>query len=324
MDRITAPSSDRLLPAGSGPNQDRELLKLYKQALASFWTTDEVDLSQDLVDWNTLKTGEKHFIKHVLAFFASSDGIVVENLAARFLFDVQIPEARSFYGFQIAMEAIHSEMYGLLLTTYIQDEFECQQLMHAIDTMPTIKRKADWSQRWISKDVGFAERLVAFACVEGIFFSSSFCAIFWLKKRGLLPGLTFSNELISRDEGLHTDFACALYARLTARLEDGVVLDIVREAVDIERQFITSALPCGLIGMNSEQMSEYVGFVADHLLRELGYNNFFKDPNPFDFMEQISMQGKTNFFEKRVGEYQKCGVFQMEKEQRNFHFVEEF
>ena len=267
-----------------------------------------MDLSADAGDWAHLSDDEKHFIKHVLAFFASSDGIVLENLAARFMTDVKIPEARAFYGFQIAMENIHAEMYGLLLETYVKDPGEKTKLFRAIRTVPAVRRKAEWAMQWIQSSNSFAERLVAFACVEGIFFSGSFCAIFWLKKRGLMPGLTFSNELISRDEGLHTDFACLMYSSLTNRLARDRVLAIVLDAVSIEKQFVCDALPCALVGMNQDLMCDYIDFVADRLLQALGEDKASGVENPFDFMEQISLQGKTNFFEKRVGEYQKSGV----------------
>ena len=269
---------------------------------------EEVDLSSDVKHWETLTADEKHFVSHVLAFFASSDGIVLENVAARFLSDVQVPEARAFYGFQIAIENIHSEMYSLLLDTYIKDTAEKHNLFRAITTISCVQKKADWAMRWIGSASSFAERLVGFACVEGIFFSGSFCCLFWLKKRGLMPGLTFSNELISRDEGLHTDFACLLYSLLNNKLSREIVLEIVKESVEIEQEFVTESLPCQLIGMNADMMSEYIEFVADRLLVSLGQEKHYNVQNPFEFMEMISLQGKTNFFEKRVGEYQKAGV----------------
>lgn len=259
-------------------------------------------------DWAKLNNNERHFISHVLAFFAGSDGIVLENLGARFMKEVQLPEARAFYGFQIAIENIHSEMYSLLLEQYIRDPVEKDKLFHAVDTVPVVKKKADWALKWISSAERFAERLVAFACVEGIFFSGSFCSIFWVKKRGLLPGLTFSNELISRDEGLHTDFACLLYDQLENKLPVDRLHEIVKDAVAIEQEFICDALPVDLIGMNSRLMSQYIEFVADRLLVALGAPKVWNSPNPFDWMELISLQGKTNFFEKRVGDYQKAGV----------------
>ena len=266
-------------------------------------------MSSDQKHWEGLNDGEKHFVSHVLAFFAASDGIVLENLAVRFMAEITVPEARAFYGFQIAIENIHSEMYSLLLETYIKDPTEKSRLFSAIETVPVIKKKADWALRWIGSDSSFAERLVAFACVEGIFFSGSFCAIYWLKKRGLMPGLTFSNELISRDEGLHTDFACLLYKCLEyTKLDHDRVLEIVSSAVSIEQEFVCDALPCNLVGMNANLMSEYIEFVADRLLVALGNEKHYNATNPFEFMELISLQGKTNFFEKRVGEYQKAGV----------------
>merc|ERR1712170_239242 len=281
---------------------------MYKRAEASFWTAEEVDLSSDLKDWNRLNRDEHHFIKHVLAFFAGSDGIVLENLGLRFLKEIQIPEVRAFYGFQMAIENIHSEMYSLLLLTYIKDARDLSNLLKAIETVPCVEKKANWALKWIESSNTFSERLLAFACVEGIFFSGSFCAIYWLKKRGLMPGLTFSNELISRDEGLHTDFACLLYNMLQNKLPTARILQIVCEAVDIEIEFLTEALPCALIGMNHDLMAQYIKYVADRLLIELGCDKIYRVENPFGFMENISLDGKTNFFEKRVGEYQKSGV----------------
>ncbi|GBG86154.1 hypothetical protein CBR_g41058 [Chara braunii] len=282
--------------------------EFYKKAEASFWTAEEVDLSQDLAHWDGLNKDERFFILHVLAFFAASDGIVLENLAIRFMKDVQVPEARAFYGFQIAIENIHSEMYSLLLETYISDPQEKARLFNAIETVPVVKKKADWALRWIGSSSTFGQRLVGFAAVEGIFFSGSFCAIFWLKKRGLMPGLTFSNELISRDEGLHTDFACHLYSLLQTKLHPQTVEDIIRDAVAIEKEFVCEALSCDLVGMNAALMSQYIEFVADRLLVALGCQKAYNAQNPFDWMELISLQGKTNFFEKRVGEYQRAGV----------------
>lgn len=303
------------------PIRYKQLWEMYKKAEASFWTAEEVDLSQDMQHWETLSDSEKHFISHVLAFFAASDGIVLENLAARFLKDVQVPEARAFYGFQIAMENIHSEMYSLLLETYIKDSKEKHRLFNAIETIPCVSRKAKWSLDWIQSSSSFAVRLVAFACVEGIFFSGSFCAIFWLKKRGLMPGLTFSNELISRDEGLHCDFACLLYTMLRSQLPREKVYDIIHEAVEIETEFVCEALPCDLIGMNSNLMSQYIKFVADRLLVALGCERRYNVENPFDWMEFISLQGKTNFFEKRVGEYQKASVMtSLQNGSNNYEF----
>lgn len=284
-----------------------ELWEMYKKTEASFWTAEEIDLSDDQKHWDGLNDGERHFISHVLAFFAASDGIVNENLAVNFMSEVQLPEARCFYGFQIMMENIHSETYALLIDSYIKDPVEKDRLFHAIETVPCVKRKAEWALRWIDGG-SFAERLVAFAAVEGIFFSGSFCSIFWLKKRGLMPGLTFSNELISRDEGMHCEFACLLYRMLENRLSEEAVQGIIRDAVEIEKEFITDALPVALIGMNAKLMSQYIEFVADRWLVELGYSKVYNATNPFDFMEMISLQGKTNFFEKRVGDYQKSGV----------------
>ena len=290
------------------PIKYKDVWDMYKKAEASFWTTEEIDLSSDLQDWKKLNDKEKHFIKHVLAFFAASDGIVNENLALRFCQEVQIPEARCFYGFQMAMENIHSETYSLLIDTYIEDTQEKNHLFKALDNIPAVKTKGQWALKWIDNSDSFAERLVAFAAVEGIFFSGSFCAIFWLKKRGLMPGLTFSNELISRDEGLHTDFACLLFAKIQNKPSPERILEIITEAVSIESHFVTDALPVSLIGMNAKLMTQYIQFVADRLLLSLGLNKFYKVTNPFDWMELISLQGKTNFFEKRVGDYQKAGV----------------
>ncbi|MBB2147061.1 ribonucleoside-diphosphate reductase [Pedobacter sp. LMG 31464] len=281
--------------------------EMYKKSEASFWTAEEIDLSDDQKHWDNLNDGERHFISHILAFFSASDGIVNENLAVNFMSEVQLPEARCFYGFQIMMENIHAETYALLIDTYIKDPDEKDRLFHAIDTVPAVKRKAEWALRWIENG-SFAERLVAFAAVEGIFFSGSFCSIFWLKKRGLMPGLTFSNELISRDEGMHCEFACLLYSMLENKLSEKQVHGIIRDAVEIEKEFITDALPVALIGMNAKLMSQYIEFVADRWISELGYKKIYNASNPFDFMEMISLQGKTNFFEKRVGDYQKSGV----------------
>lgn len=294
----------------------------YKRHEASFWTAEEIDLSADAKDWAGLTDGERHFISHVLAFFAASDGIVNENLAVNFMSEVQLPEARCFYGFQIMMENIHSETYALLIDTYIKDAKEKDRLFHAIDTVPAVKKKAEWALRWIENGT-FAERLVAFAAVEGIFFSGSFCSIFWLKKRGLMPGLTFSNELISRDEGLHCEFACVLYGMLKNKLSQEQVYSIIANAVEIEKEFISEALPVKLIGMNADLMKQYIEFVADRWLMELGYPKMFNATNPFDFMEMISLEGKTNFFEKRVGDYQKSGVM-AGKEDQAFSTDEDF
>ncbi|KAK3268728.1 Ribonucleoside-diphosphate reductase small chain B [Cymbomonas tetramitiformis] len=290
------------------PINHNDIWEMYKKAEASFWTAEEVDLSTDLKHWEGLTDDEKHFISHILAFFAASDGIVLENLGVRFMKEVQVPEARAFYGFQIAIENIHSEMYSLLIESFIKDKAQKQHLFRAIQTIPCVQKKADWAMKWIGSDSTFAERLLGFACVEGIFFSGSFCSIYWLKKRGLMPGLTFSNELISRDEGLHCDFACLLYSKLNGKLEESKVVGIVTEAVEIEKEFVCDSLPCDLVGMNSRLMKDYIEFVADRLLVSLNCSKHYKTANPFDWMELISLQGKTNFFEKRVGEYQKSGI----------------
>ena len=307
------------------PIQHNDIWSFYKKHEASFWTAEEIDLHADLVDWaEKLNDDERYFIKHVLAFFAASDGIVNENLAENFLHEVQYPEARFFYGFQIAMENIHSETYSLLIDTLIKDPIEKDRLLHAIETVPCVQRKAEWALRWIGKG-SFAERLIAFAAVEGIFFSGSFCSIFWLKKRGLMPGLSFSNELISRDEGLHCDFACLLYTKhLLNKMPKKTVETIIRDAVEIEKEFVTDALPVNLIGMNAKLMQQYIEFVADRLLVELGNEKVYHATNPFDFMDMISLQGKTNFFEKRVGEYQKAGVMNQNKEANKFSLDAEF
>ncbi len=282
---------------------------MYKQEQASFWTAEEIDLAEDLKDWDKLNDDERHFLKHILAFFAASDGIVNENLVMNFSNEVCWAEARAFYGFQIMMENVHAETYSLLIDTYIKDDLEKDHLFKALETVPAVKKKGDWAMRWLSRKKGsFAERLVAFAAVEGIFFSGSFCAIFWLKKRGLMPGLTFSNELISRDEGLHCDFACLLHNKLLRGAGEKSIHGIIAEAVEIEIEFVTSALPVSLIGMNSNLMAQYIHFVADRLLITLGASKLYNAENPFPWMEMISMQGKTNFFEKRVAEYQKAGV----------------
>ncbi|MEJ6582503.1 MAG: ribonucleotide-diphosphate reductase subunit beta [Crocinitomicaceae bacterium] len=298
------------------PIQHDDIWSFYKKAEASFWTAEEIDLQADLVDWESkLNDNERHFVKHVLAFFAASDGIVNENLAENFLSEVQYTEAKFFYGFQIAIENIHSETYSLLIDTYIKDTKDKAYLFNAIDTMDCVRKKADWALRWIDEG-NFAERLVAFAAVEGIFFSGSFCSIFWLKKRGLMPGLAFSNELISRDEGLHCDFACLLYNNhVVNKLSKEKIKQIIVDAVEIEKEFILDALPVRLIGMNSDLMAQYIEFVADRLLQELGNDKIYNVSNPFDFMEMISIQGKTNFFEKRVAEYQKAGVLNNDADQ---------
>jgi ribonucleoside-diphosphate reductase beta chain len=304
------------------PIQNDEVWQYYKKSQASFWTAEEIDLSQDQKDWNNLNDNERHFIKHVLAFFAASDGIVNENLAVNFMQEVQMPEARCFYGFQIMMENIHSETYSLLIDTYIKDPKEKDYLFNALETVPAVQKKGEWALKWINSE-NFAERLIAFAAVEGIFFSGSFCSIFWLKKRGLMPGLTFSNELISRDEGLHCDFACLLYSYLENKLPEARVQAIIRDAVTIEQEFVTDALPVSLIGMNAKTMSQYIEFVADRLLVSLGCAKIYNATNPFDFMEMISVQGKTNFFEKRVAEYQKAGVMS-ERNDNVFSLDEDF
>jgi len=297
------------------PIKHKSIWEMYKKAEASFWTAEEIDLSTDTNDWeNKLNDDERYFIKNVLAFFAASDGIVNENLAVNFMNEVQYPEARCFYGFQIMMENIHSETYSLLIDTYIKNEAEKQHLFNAIETVPSVSKKAEWALRWIEKG-NFAERLIAFAAVEGIFFSGSFCSIFWLKKRGLMQGLSFSNQLISRDEGLHCDFACLLYKELKNKLSEESVKEIIANAVEIEKEFVTESLPVQLIGMNADLMCQYIEFVADRLLLSLGYSKIYKSTNPFDFMEMISLQGKTNFFEGRVSEYQKSGVMTTKAEQ---------
>jgi ribonucleoside-diphosphate reductase beta chain len=307
------------------PIQHNDIWKWYKKQEASFWTAEEIDLHQDLIDWNEkLNDDERYFVKHILAFFAASDGIVNENLAENFVNEVQFTEAKFFYGFQIMMENIHSETYSLLIDTYIKDKKERNQLFTAIEHFDAIKKKADWAIKWIDSD-SFAERLVAFAAVEGIFFSGSFCSIFWLKKRGLMPGLTFSNELISRDEGLHCDFAVHLHNHhLINQVPKERIKEIIIDALNIEREFITEALPVRLIGMNADLMVKYLEFVTDRLLVELGCEKVYNSENPFDFMEMISLEGKTNFFEKRVGDYQKAGVLSDEKQKDTFSFGDDF
>jgi ribonucleotide reductase beta subunit family protein with ferritin-like domain len=287
---------------------EEDLYKMYKKAVATFWTVEEVDFAKDKDDWNKLNDNEQYFIKQVLAFFAGSDGIVQENLATRFQREIQSPIARLFYGLQNAMEGIHSETYSLLIDQYVKDKKEQEKYFRAIDTIPCIRDKAEWALKWIESAEDYATRLVGFACVEGIFFSGSFCAIYWVKKRGLLPGLTFSNELISRDEALHTEFAVTLYHKLQNKLTEKQIQQIIRDAVDIETEFICSALPCSLIGMNSRDMKAYIEFVADRLSVQLGCRKIYNSQNPFDFMELISLEGKTNFFEKKVSEYSKPGV----------------
>ena len=287
----------------------KDIWKMYKKAEASFWTAEEIDLSKDKNDWDyKLTPSEKFFVKHVLAFFAGADGIVNENLVENFAKEVQISEARCFYGFQIAIENIHSEVYSLLIEKFIDDNAEKNKLFNAIDEIPCIQQKAQWALSWFDNKKSFAERIVAFATVEGIFFSGAFCAIFWLKKRGLMPGLTFSNELISRDEGMHTDFAVLLYSKLKNKLDKDTIYSIISDAVEIEKKFINEAIPCAMIGMNARLMSQYIEFVADRLIYQLGYPKLFNSENPFDFMQLISMENKTNFFEKRVGEYSLANV----------------
>jgi len=290
------------------PIRHHAVWEMYKKHMASFWTVEEIDLSQDGKDWESLTSDEQHFIKMVLGFFAASDGIVLENLAERFITEVQLPEARCFYGFQLMMENIHSETYSLLLDAYIKDPEEKDKMFNAIETIPCIQQKANWAFKWINSSQSFAERLVAFAAVEGIFFSGSFCAIFWLKKRGKMPGLTFSNELISRDEGLHCEFACLLYSMLEKKLPESTIHEIIGDAVKIEQSFVCDAIPVALIGMNSAMMATYICYCADRLLAMLGYSKLYNVQNPFEWMEMISLQGKTNFFEKKVAEYQKSGV----------------
>lgn len=307
------------------PIQHNDIWEWYKKSEASFWTAEEIDLSQDLTDWeNKLNDDERYFIKHILAFFAASDGIVNENLAENFVNEVQYTEAKFFYGFQIMMENIHSETYSLLIDTYIRDKEESSKLFNAIETFPAIKKKAEWALKWIESD-SFAERLIAFAAVEGIFFSGAFCSIFWLKKRGVMPGLTFSNELISRDEGMHCDFAVHLHNNhLVNKVPVERIKEIIIDALDIEREFITESLPVKLIGMNSELMTQYLEFVADRLLAELGVDKIYNVSNPFDFMDMISLQGKTNFFEKRVAEYQKAGVATKNEAKDTYSFGDDF
>ena len=307
------------------PIKHQDIWEFYKSMEASFWTAEEIDLSQDLNDWNNkLSEDEKYFVKHILAFFAASDGIVNENLAENFVNEVQYAEAKFFYGFQIMMENIHSETYSLLIDTYVKDEAEKTQLFTAIDVFPAIKKKADWALKWIESD-SFAERLIAFAAVEGIFFSGSFCSIFWLKKRGLMPGLTFSNELISRDEGVHCDFAVHLHNHhLVNKVPKARIREIIVNALDIEREFITESIPVSLIGMNATLMTQYLEFVTDRLLVELGCDREYNTPNPFDFMDMISLQGKTNFFEKKVAEYQKSGVMNTDSDAQKISFDADF
>jgi ribonucleoside-diphosphate reductase beta chain len=303
------------------PIEHHDIWDYYKKAQQVFWTAEEIDLAQDLTDWEKLNEGEQHFVKHILAFFAASDGIVNENLAENFVAEVQYTEAKFFYGFQIMMENIHSETYSLLIDTYIKDKEEQNHLFNAIDTVPAVQKKAEWALKWIGSE-SFVERLIAFAAVEGIFFSGSFCSIFWLKKRGLMPGLSFSNELISRDEGLHTDFAVHLYKNhIENKLSRERILEIIDSALNIEKEFITEALPVSLIGMNSELMKQYLEYVSDRLLMDIGVGKVYNTENPFDFMANIALQNKTNFFEKRVADYVKSGVGEV---QEQISFDEDF
>jgi ribonucleoside-diphosphate reductase subunit M2 len=298
---LLAPDDNRFVMF---PIKYQDIWEMYKKQVDCFWRAEEIDLSKDLVNWESLNADEKYFISMILAFFAASDGIVLENLASRFMNDVQVSEARAFYGFQIAMENIHSQTYSLLIETYIKDNEEKHRLFNAIENFPCIKKKSDWAQKWIRDNrSSFATRLVAFACVEGIFFSGAFCSIYWLKKRGLMPGLTFSNELISRDEALHCEFAVLLYSKLVKKVDKARIHEIIKEAVEIESEFICEALPCKLIGMNSDLMTQYIKFVADRLCLQIGYKKIYGVSNPFDFMELISLEGKTNFFEKRNDSY---------------------
>jgi ribonucleotide reductase beta subunit family protein with ferritin-like domain len=322
LDPITTASEERFVLF---PLKYHAIWDMYKKHMAVFWTTEEVDLFADLSDWDRLNDNERHFIKHVLAFFAASDGMVNENLAMRFYNDVQIPEARCFYGFQMAMESIHSEMYSLLIDTYVKDPKEKDELFNAVQTLPCVSKKAKWAMKWIQSKRSFAERLVAFAAIEGIFFSGSFCAIYWLKKRGLMPGLCTSNEFISRDEGLHCEFGCLLHQELQEenRADEATIRAIIMEAVEIETEFVSDALPVSLIGMNAQMMVQYIQFVADHWLVQFGCQKAYDVENPFDWMELISLEGKTNFFEKRVSEYQKSGIM-ADKTQQVFTLDAEF
>jgi ribonucleoside-diphosphate reductase subunit M2 len=298
---LLAPDDNRFVMF---PIKCDDIWKMYKKQMDCFWRAEEIDLTKDLDHWETLTADEKHFVSLILAFFAASDGIVLENLAMRFMNDVQLAEARAFYGFQIMMENVHSETYSLLIETYIKEKEEKSKLFNAIANYPCIKKKSDWAQKWIHDNrSSFATRLVAFACVEGIFFSGAFCSIYWLKKRGLMPGLTFSNELISRDEALHCEFAVLLYSKLNKKIEKSRIYEIIKEAVEIETEFICEALPCKLIGMNSDLMTQYIKFVADRLVVQLGYKKIYNVSNPFDFMELISLESKTNFFERRNDSY---------------------
>jgi ribonucleoside-diphosphate reductase subunit M2 len=316
---LLAPDDNRFVMF---PIKCDDIWKMYKKQVDCFWRAEEIDLTKDLINWETLNADEKYFISMILAFFAASDGIVLENLASRFMNDVQLAEARAFYGFQIAMENIHSETYSLLIETYIKDKEHKHKLFNAISNFPCIKKKSDWAQKWIHDNrSSFATRLVAFACVEGIFFSGAFCSIYWLKKRGLMPGLTFSNELISRDEALHCEFAVLLYSKLQKKIDKARIHEIIKEAVDIESEFICDALPCKLIGMNSDLMTQYIKFVADRLAVQLGYKKIYNVSNPFDFMDLISLEGKTNFFEKRVPDY---ALANKNNSEEAFNFTDDF
>jgi len=316
---LLAPDDNRFVMF---PIQHEDIWQMYKKQVDCFWRAEEIDLTKDFVNWESLSADEKYFISMILAFFAASDGIVLENLASRFMNDVQVSEARAFYGFQIAMENIHSETYSLLIETYIKDKEEKHKLFNAIENFPCIKKKSDWAQKWIHDNrSSFATRLVAFACVEGIFFSGAFCSIYWLKKRGLMPGLTFSNELISRDEALHCEFAVLLYSKLVKKLDKNRIHEIIKEAVEIESEFICQALPCRLIGMNSEMMTQYIKFVADRLCVQLGYKKIYNVTNCFPWMELISLESKTNFFEKRVDSY---SLANKEKDEDIFELKEDF
>jgi len=318
IEPLLAPDDNRFVMF---PIKHNDIWEMYKKQVDCFWRAEEIDLSKDLTNWESLNGDEKHFISMILAFFAASDGIVLENLASRFMSEIQVSEARAFYGFQIAMENIHSETYSLLIETYIKNSEEKHKLFNAIENYPCIKKKSDWAQKWIHDNrSSFATRLIAFACVEGIFFSGAFCSIYWLKKRGLMPGLTFSNELISRDEALHCEFAVLLYSKLIKKMNKSRVHEIIKEAVEIETEFICEALPCRLIGMNSQMMTQYIQFVADRLCLQLGYDKIYNVTNPFDFMELISLEGKTNFFERKVGEYGLANKSSM----NDFIFSEDF
>ena len=300
-DPLLTPNDNRFVMF---PIEHEDIWEMYKKQVDCFWRAEEIDLSKDVDHWNSLTSDEKYFLSMILAFFAASDGLVLENLAVRFMNDVQVSEARAFYGFQIAMENIHSQTYSLLIETYIKDQSEKMRLLQALEHFPCIKKKGDWAKKWIGDNrSSFATRLIAFACIEGIFFSGAFCSIFWLKKRGLMPGLTFSNELISRDEALHCEFAILLYKKLQKKVTKAKIYEIIKEAVEIENEFICEALPCRLIGMNSTLMTQYIQFVADRLVVQLGYDKIYNVGNPFDFMEMISIESKTNFFERRVSDY---------------------